>query len=75
MADNDEAETPLKPGQDPAKQMLDSAIAALNKGAKEGTQNALKDLLKKKGEHQRGIKLIDLEIDKLLSDFKAGLLT
>lgn len=54
--------------------LLQQASNAINKAAKEGVVNKLKDILKRKQEATRAAALCDAEATKLLQDYEAGLL-
>lgn len=54
--------------------LVDQVKAAIAKGAKEGVKNKLTELLKKRAEHEKGMRLIDAEVNKIVSDFEQGLL-
>jgi hypothetical protein len=57
-----------------AKSIMDQALAAINKAGKEAVLNKLKEILKRKQEHAKGVALCDAEAKKLVEDFEAGLL-
>lgn len=54
--------------------LLDQVKAALQKGAKEGVKTKLMELMKKRAEHEKAMRLIDAEVTKLIKDFEDGLL-
>jgi hypothetical protein len=72
VADND-ADTSTDNNQG-GKTVLDQAIAAINKGAKEAVVNQLKEVLKRRKEAERTVALCNAEAKKIVDDYTAGLL-
>lgn len=58
----------------PEKGLLDSVLADLNKSEKDSVKAKLKDLLKTRLTHEKAIKQVNVEINKLIDDFNNGVL-
>jgi hypothetical protein len=54
------------------RSLLQQVEADLKKAATESVKGKLKDLLKKKMEAEKAVRLIDLEISKVLEDHENG---
>jgi len=54
------------------KTLIQQVEAELKKAATESVKGKLKDLLKKKMEAEKAVRLIDLEISKVLEDHENG---
>lgn len=58
---------------DQSGSLLDQVKKAIEKSAKEAVKGKLTELMKKRMEHEKGIKLIDAEMTKIVGDFESGL--
>jgi hypothetical protein len=76
MADEDtgsEQQQPPHKGGAP-KSLMAQAKEAVTKSARESVLNKLKEIMKKRSEHEKGIALCDAEAKKLVEDFENGIL-
>lgn len=60
--------------QDDNSPLLAQAQKALDKSGKESIVNKLKEILKRKQEAMKTVRLCDQEAQKLVEDFEAGIL-
>jgi hypothetical protein len=70
--DDDNEDNKGNKGQE--KSLLDSVRADLNKSEKDSVKGKLKELLKSRLGHEKAIKQLDVEINKLIDDFQNGVL-
>lgn len=70
----DQSQQPKQAPVDESEQLLQSVIGDIKRGQKEKAKAKLKGLLEKKTEHQRSVSQLDVEIQQVLTDFKAGVL-
>lgn len=68
---NDDNIAKLKGGKEPTAR--EKALAALEKGRKEGFENRMKEKVKVLLEQQKAVRITEKEIDQMQNDFDEGL--